>query len=366
LAGTSAAMFAMYPESIYYIFPARILAGLSHGFAFPTVLIHASEVSIPKLRGMIVSTVPFAIIVGVFTTSSSLLPVLQTRQYETDPTRSIGINGLVIVFTGLAIAAFLNRESPVFLIRKYREQEAINIMTRLRSESHETAEIRKDFNELKLMVVEDNQSSMNIFEGKNLWPLMCLIVMKTIFVASFNMPLNLIWLEAIETKVYNGVTDPSGMWLSGIRWVVMITMTFFIDLKRIKFYKISCGVSGIVLLMLVYALQTTSARFDEWTKTALAAVLFQFSSGLALSMLTDVYATESFNTKIKPLSIAVASSLEFILQIFLVASFYYLDIESSKLMECSATVMIFGVIIACFLPDTSGLSLRDARNKFNK
>lgn len=238
------------------------------------------------------------------------------------------------------------------------------MMVRLRSEPHETAEIRKDFNEFKLMVVEDNKSNVNIFDRTNVWPLFLIIVMKTISVVSFNMPLNLIWLEAIETKVYNGETDSSGMWLSGIRWVVMIVMTFFIDLKRIKLYRISCGVSGVVLLSLVYVLQTPSERIDEWTITSLSAVIFQASSGLALGLLADVYAVEAFNTKKKPFSVAFSSSLEFLLQIFFISSFYYLDISSSSLMICSGIVILMGGIMSCVLPDTSNLSLRDARNKF--
>lgn len=357
-------MFMLYPQSIYYIVLARILAGLSNGIAYPTVLIHASEVSIPKLRGMIVASIPFSIMVGVFTTSSSLFPVLKTRNYELDPTKSIGMNGLIIISVGLFIAVFFNRESPVFLIRKYREQEAVNIMVRLRSESHETAEIRNEFNEFKLMVVEDGQSNVNIFGSKNRWPLFVVVAMKIIFVASFNLPLNLMWLEAMETQVYNGETDSSGMLLSGTRWVVMIVMSCFIDKKRTKFFKISCLLSGMILLLLDFSLSHPSDALDQWTKTAIAAGSFQLSSGFALGSLADVYATESFNTKKKPLSIAFASSLEFLLQILLVSMFYYSDIATESLMEILGGVFLLGAIFAFFIPDTSGLTLREARIKF--
>ena len=315
---------------------------------------------------MIVSLIPFAVTVGVFTTASSLLPVHQTRSYEVDPTKSIGINGLIIILSGLVIATFFNRESPVFLIKKYREQEALDIMIRLRSESHETSEIRRDFNDLKLMVLEDSKSDWNIFSRKNRWPLFIVTIMKFISVASFNMPLNLIFLEAMETKAYNGETDASGMILSGVRWTVMIFMTFFIDLKRKRFYKISCGLSGISLLLLVLFPNIMEKRFDEWTKTAATAVALQISNGFAFGLLPDVYQTEAFNTKKKPFSIAFASAFEFSLQISFVVLFYYVDVSSSSLMGCLGVFIMIGVILGSLLPETSGLSLREARNRFNR
>lgn len=313
---------------------------------------------------MIVASLPFAVMVGVFTSSSSLLPVLATREYKVDPTRSMGINGLIILCTGLLIAVFFNRESPVFLIKKYREQEAIDIMIRLRSESHETAEIRKDFNDLKQMVVEDTKSSLNIFDRKNRWSLFVVCLMKVMFVASFNLPLNLIFLEGMETKVYNGEFDYSGMILSGIRWVVMILTSFFIDFKRKKLYKISCALTGITLLLLAFNPLFLSRRFDVWTRTAVSAVVIQISSGLALGMLPDVYATEAFDTKKKPFSIAFASTIEFLAQIAFVVSFYYFDVPTFSLMCCLGFLFMNGILMCCLLPETSGLSLREARNKF--
>lgn len=363
IAGASAALFTAYPENIYFIVPARILGGLSYGIAYLTVLIHASEVATPRLRGMIVSAAHFCFMVGVFVTSSSLLPVYQARNYEIDPTRTIGLNGMICIATGLLLAVFLNRESPVFLIRKYRDQDALSIMIRLRSESHETADIRRDFNEFKLMVMEDGGSNLNIFDRKNRWPLIVVLAMKVIFVASFNMPLNLVWLEATETQVYNGTVDPSGMYLSGTRMVVMMATMFLIDLKRVKFYILSSGFSAVVLILLIYFLRSTNAGYDESVAITILAFAFQVFSGFALGLLTDVIASEAFNTKKKPLSIALASSLEFLLHILLVVTYFYLKISTVAIVSTLGIVMSFG-LFALTVPDTSGMSLRNARNKF--
>lgn len=356
-------MFIVYPDNIYYVVTARIIGGFSYGVTYPTVLIHACEVSIPKLRGMIVSSIHFCFIIGVFTTSSSLLPVYQARSYEIDPTRTIGINGLICIVSGLLIAIFFNRESPVFLIRKYRDQDAVKIMIRLRSESSETAEIRRDFNEFKLMVMEDGNSSLDIFDRKNRWPLIVVTLLKVIFVASFNMPLNLIFLNATEAKLYNGMNDPSGMCLIGTRWIVMMVMMFLIDFKRIKFYIFSAGACANVLFALIYFLRSSEGSLDDFLGITILAFLFQFFSGVAVGMMSDVYSTEAFNTKKKPLSIAFTSTIEFLLQIFLITSYFYLKITPTFIVGALALVMVTG-LFAYTIPDTSRLSLRNARIKF--
>lgn len=234
-------------------------------------------------------------------------------------------------------------------------------MTRLRSESHETADIRHDFDELKLMVFEDIKSNVNIFERSNLWPLFVVTMLKLIFVASFNLPLNLVWLEAVEAKLYNGITDPSGMCLSGTRWIVIMTMMFVIDYKRIKFYLISSVASGLILVLLFKVLDSTG--FDQSTTITILAFAFQALTGVAIGLLADIYSTEAFNTKKKPLSIAFASSIEFLLQIFMITSFFYFEKQLALLLVYSAVALILGALI-CKVPDTSAMSLRNARNKF--
>lgn len=242
----------------------------------------------------------------------------------------------------------------------YRDEDALDVMIQLRSEKHETAEIRRDFNEFKLMVMEDTKTSVNIFDRTNLWPLVVVLLLKIIFVASFNLPLNLVWLEAIETDLYDGDTDPSGMCLSGTRWIVIMVMMFLIDLERIKIYVISTLICTFALFAAVYVFD---ANIEEPKVIEALAFIFQASSGLAVGILADIYATEAFNTKKKPYSIAFVSIFENGLQILLVVDFFYFDYPLVAVMGVFGTVMAAGVL-AIFIPNTSNLSLRNARNKF--
>jgi Sugar (and other) transporter len=337
--------FIIRPESVYFVAPARILAGFSYGAVYPTALIHACEVAVPRMRGAVVATIHLCLFVGVFMTTSSLLPVYDTRTYEVDPTRTIGINGLICILTGLFIAVFFYRESPVFLIKRHKEQEAINVM-------------------VKQMVLEDSQSNMNIFERSNLWPLAVVLIMRTIFVASFNMPLNLIWLEAAEAEFYNRTHDASGMVLSRARWITVLVMMFLVDIKRIQFYKFSAVISLAVLSVSMLVVKSAGGVLDDMFVVTALGIVFQVSTGLAIGILSDVYASEAFNTTKKPSSIALTSTFEFLLQIFMIVSVYYLKLSTSATLAMSAFAMTLGLVIIAFIPDTSRMSLRSARNHF--
>lgn len=353
-------MLILQPASIYYIFPARILCGVSHGITYVTILIHASEVSIARLRGMVVGTVHLCLVIGVFITSSSLMPVFGARSYEIDPTKTIGFNGLICVLSGLLLGIFFNRESPVFYIRRYCDQDALNVMMQLRSESHVTQEIRQDLDELKIMVAEDYQSDSCIISRKNLRPLLAIITLRIIFVASFNMPLNLILLESIEVHLYDGLNDTSGMVLSGFRWVAVMTAMFFIDFGRKKVYIVSSAMSGTLLILMAQLLTDSTGSFIT------LACAFQTFSGLAIGSIADIYSAEAFNTKLKAKSIAFTTSIEFAAQILLIVIYYYMNIRDESILLMCGLVLITGVFIMYKLPDTSGMSLRNARNKFTK
>lgn len=297
-------------------------------------------------------------------TSSSLVAVYKTRSYDVDPTKTIGYNGLICILTGIVLALFLNRESPVFLIKKYREAEALETMIKLRSESHETATIKNEFNEFRLMIQEDSQSSMNIL--RYWYSVIVVLLLKYLFVCSFNMPLNNYFLESVKSHFYNSDTDTSGIFLSGARWIAMILPMFLIDFLRTKLFFISSIGSGIILLFIALEPFPNESMFS-----LCLILLFQIFAGLSIGLIPDIFSVDSVNTKIKPYFIAITSIAELILQIFFIVSNFYLSISITFLLVLLGFSLIICGIITYpftpyfnFLPDTSGLSLRVARNKF--
>lgn len=357
----SASVLILGSTSTYLITFSRSIGGFSHGIAYLTVLIHASEVAIPKLRGMVVGSIHFCLMIGIFISSSSMMPVYSIRNYKIDPTQTIGYNGLICILTGLILAVIFNRESPVFLMKKQRDDEALETIIRLRSESHETITIRHDFNEFRLMINEDVEFSSNILRY---WmQFLIVIFFKIIYVGSFNMTINNYFLDLAKLNFYDATNDYTGMYLIGTRCGIMMIAMFMMDFKRIQFFltsSIGCGAIFIYLAI--------NPITDE--SSALIALSFQFLAGIAVGIVADIYTVDSVNTKIKPFFIAVTSIVENLLQIFLIVNFLYLKLTMSSLMTVFGAFMILAIIARPFnnyvsiIPDTSQLSLRYARNTF--
>lgn len=363
LSATSAICFILYPTNISIIQIARIFSSLSNGMTYLVLLVHASELSVPKIRGYHVSIISFCYFIGVLLTTSNLSEVYKTRSYENDPTKMLGYSGLICIVSSLLLALFFNRESPVYLIQKYKENEALNNLMRLRSESHESLSIRDEFNEFLLMVKEDSQSTTNITHY--CYQFLIVIIFKSLFVFSFNMPLNMYFLDLAKIHFYDGEVDKTGIYLISARLIAMLITMVFIDFKRIQLFIFSSVGSGLILMFLwQYPVK------DDSIYSALISIAFQVFAGFGISFISDIYLVDSVNTRIKPIFISLTTIYEVLLHIILIVSYFYFKIQISNLLLIFGIMMIFTVILYLFnfknliFPDTSGLSLRRARNKF--
>lgn len=343
---------------------ARVLAGLSYGIVYITLIVHGCEVAVPKLRGFVLTMIHFCMFVGVLISSINMYQVYSIRSHVYEPNTVLGILGIILTIQAVILQLVLSRESPIYLMQQGHEQEALDVMIRLRSESQENWTIRNEFDETKRMLFEDAQSNSNIFSGKNLKPLFIVLLLKVSFVISFNMPLNLIWLENAEIKFYDGTIDSSGIYLSTIRMLLIAASVYYVDGRKKKLMMTSTSVSGCILIVVTNFYN----QFDDFFGSPALitmAFLFQFFAGTGIGLIGDIYSSEAFNTTKKPLSIAFTSTIEFILQIFLIAMYFYLEVSNFILLaaSCCSMLLISGFVIY-YLPDTSNNSLREARNLF--
>lgn len=182
------------PRSLYLMLAARCLIGFSHGYAYVTVLVHASEIVTQKLRGLTMAAINLIIVAGILTTGA-LLMTLSSEQHGFGAMQWVGILGLIYSVMGFIFIAILSRESPVAMIKEKKFDQAMALMMRVRNESTETWSIRNEYNELKAMVEEDKQTSRNIKTDGNLRPLMLVTLLKIGSVLCFNFGLNLIRLR---------------------------------------------------------------------------------------------------------------------------------------------------------------------------
>lgn len=144
----------------------RTMAGILYGVTLITLILHIADNSSQFMRRHFMWTI----------TAINLLPtVLLAEIISTDVTASIG----VIMFA-LAIFTLIfmpcTYESIVFLLKNGTDLRALEIMLKLRNESRHY--IRRDFNEFKMMLVEDYSDDGNIFSNGNSRPLFLILLLR--------------------------------------------------------------------------------------------------------------------------------------------------------------------------------------------
>lgn len=315
-----------------------------------------------NLRGMLVSTLNYLIFTSVFLCGSLTLPVDE----DFEAFQWFGITTIIFCIMSFIFIPIFTRESPVALIKQKKYNEALSLMIRVRCESNETWTIRNEFNELKAMVEEDEQSSSGIFDEGNLRPLMFITLLKIGFVLSFNYGLNMIRLN--YSTVYIGEeTNSTVMVLMGIRMVAGLITLFTIDSKgRKPHFYFAFGGSSILLIVMAVV-----AAFDptdvSWPLEILQ-ILYEIAGGIGMGMISDVYSSEAFNTTKKPKSIFFSSSVEFFLQAVIIAVTFNVTLSStySWIYLTASGVLLLAITAFLFkkLPETAKMSIRQSRNEF--
>lgn len=346
----------------------RIFAGLSHGIGYLTVLVHAGEIATPKLRGTFVSTVHMSIFIGVFIhTTFSFQTVDWSRDFMNFKINLWnGIVGFVYVLIGVPLMYFFHEESPVYYIKKQQSQKAQDLMMKLRRETELTDDARLDFEDLHRLVTEDLAEGEAICEPKNIRSMILMVCLRLAFICTFNMPVNLSWLEASSDGFTNGDNSSTALVLMSVRLPTLIMALLFIDSWRRILASISLGGAALIMLTL-YISTVIEGISDNVSLMIWLAVLFQIFSALGVGLHADIYSTECFSSIKKPTSIALTVSVEYAVHILLVLYNFY-SIISSVWVFAIMTGLLFSTIglVIFLIPDTAEIPLIEAKNKFYK
>lgn len=352
------------PHEYYAIFFARLLAGWAFGVGYITVLTHGSEIVHQKQRGLVLTSVNLMIYIGVMTLGS--LTMVPDNEKAMPTLRLIGIlNG---VFVALAFALLgLTEESPVKLMKEKNDAEALRIMIKVRSETHENFDIRTQFIELKTMVEEDALKNNGLLKDDNLIPLELIFLMKLANVLSFNYPLNMILLNSVNMS--DDGYSLNEVLLSTARLIPILITLFTIDLARRPHFLVAAGGSAVILILLgiVYAVVQTPSNILLLTLT----IAFQLFCGMGSGFTGDVMASEAFNCYKKAKSIAFLTMFEFITQIVLI--WVNFQLVTSDNTTRFSMLIVFGAIMLLIvmrlffkLPETARMSIRQSRSEFTK
>lgn len=356
------------PRSVIAIAFARSLMGLAHGMAYLVVLIHGGEIVIKELRGMIMAGVSFVVVSGVL-----LGGVLISARYDgIDQYTFIGILGLVYMLLAVFLNQMLCYESPVFLVQRNLDGEAIRSMMKLRNESTETWQIRNELTEIKTMLSEDDTTSRSIWGDGNFRPLVLLALTKVASVLSFNFAVNMVKMNVVDhmVKTEDSEVSLSVTILMSIRLVVGMVGMFTIDVLGRRALQLVSIVSNAFILI---AIGIAYLAADSISHDVGMAIFFacEVGASLGLTLVPDVLCSEAFNTKKKACSIAAVQILEHLLHILIFAitfrwNFTVDDRYGATLLAAGVPLLPIAYVLYQKLPETSKMSIRQARIEFYK
>lgn len=360
------ACFIAMPKSLYLNVAARLLIGFSFGYSYLVCIVHASEIMTQKLRGMIVATFNFIVLSSILINETFVIATdhevhaLGTMQW-------IGIYGAIFGVLGIALLPMLTHESPVLLIRRNKDSDALSLMIKVRNENSETYEIRNEFNELKTMVEEDKQFSPKIFLDGNERALIMVALLRLGNVLSFNFGLNMIRMANVSQFDGEDNVNFGGTLLMTVRMMAALFTLFTFDTKgRRPYFLISFGGTSFALIIFGFLIYF----YNNPIIIAIVQVIIEIFGGIGIGSVADVYSSEAFGTMKKAYSIFVTIAIEFGLQALIIALTF--GTELTRTFSAVYPIVSGGVLLLITyylkekLPETAKMSIRQTRNEFLK
>lgn len=147
------------------------MAGLLYGITLVTLILHIADNSSQYMRRHFMWTI----------STINILPTVLLAEFISTVTGFCDVNASIgVIMFAMAIFTLIfmpcTYESIVFLLGNGTDLRALEIMLKLRNESRHY--IRRDFNELKMMVVEDFSDDGNIFANGNSRPLILVLLLR--------------------------------------------------------------------------------------------------------------------------------------------------------------------------------------------
>lgn len=176
------AIFILHRTFSCLLLIGRTTSGILYGIILVTLISHAADNSSKFLRRhfmwpiTIINLLPTVLLAEIISNATG------------DVTASAVTDNIGVIMFALAILALIfmpfTYESIVFLLNNGKDLRALEIMLKLRNESRHY--IRRDFNELKIQVAEDNNDEGNIFTNGNLRPIILVSLLRLLTVLLTN------------------------------------------------------------------------------------------------------------------------------------------------------------------------------------
>lgn len=352
-----------YPAAI----TARLMAGIAHGIVYAILIAHAGEVSMPKYRGRVVASINFMLFLGCALFAICHYVNAKCHQDAFYITRLFSIIALFLSLLSILAAVCFTLESPTFLIRAGNDQKGLSNMIKVRNDTSETDEVRTDFQHMHSMVAEDFfVQTQNIYVDRNGGPLLMAVGCRLLGVIVNNWILNIIQIELVEEILVPTNSQLAPVILIVMRLLGSLISTIIIDIvSRRLLLEVSIGMTIVVTIISAVLLVAGS---DSSKYVLLSLIIAHQIAVAGIDAIQHVLIAEAFGLKKKPWSICFVACSEYALHIIVIAIFYDIgapdDVKYGVTFATAGVLVIIGSILHFSMPETRGITLRQAREAF--
>ncbi|XP_011293828.1 uncharacterized protein LOC101892864 [Musca domestica] len=352
-------IFTSAPRNVDALVAGRYLNGMAVGLATTPYLIHASELSRNRIRGLCLGLEQFAISLGI------AIQMISTSQWDAMSSFSVNcLHGILDIILAILAAGSLVYfiESPVDYIRLGSDTAALECISQLQKTPSITLETNRRLEELRHYVQEQEYLTPRELLLHSLIPLFKMIFFRSMLLAFAysailtklltysNVIIGISW-----TPILAGCLRIIG---SGMALVIMDNLG-----RKIPSCVWTLTMGGLMIPMAVIVNHSMNLLNTHKISTVVSLwMCLQFFAGL-YSPISSVYMGEAFPLRTKSFCMAVCVIVEQIVQIVIVSQVSIGN--DGSLMAMGIMILLTAVGFFVTMPETKRTPLAEAQRRFS-
>ncbi|XP_017874701.1 PREDICTED: major myo-inositol transporter IolT-like [Drosophila arizonae] len=343
---------------------ARYVGGIGIGLLTVTFIIHNSEITMKNSRGLWCGLEQYSLALGI-----AIQVILDTQM---DTSSGVGINcahGIFGIVFSLVATAFVvvSIESPIFYLRKNNEEQALTQLKMLYAHSGNAEIYNEALDEAKRYVATAASQSTGAQLAASVMPFVKMLFSRCLVPLTFSLPLSysMITSTVVAELALNWPIIVWGL----LRWFGTFFSMALLDTVGRKFVSLLglLCMAGLMLGMAgIYSDTTRLISTYYMSQVSRLSMAFQFFAGLYISC-TPTYLGEAFPLKVKYFLIGLIVCLEQVIHIIVIETCpMNVNVFYQYFLAVGIILVVCLIIFAVLMPETRGLSLRQATERFNR
>jgi sugar porter (SP) family MFS transporter len=336
----------------------RFIGGLGIGGSSVLGPMYIAEIAPPEWRGRLVGFFQVNIVVGILLAYISNAVIRALQLGGTDWRWMLGISGVPAV--GFLVSLFFIPRSPRWLVTQSNLEEALSVL-QLTGVPQPKAELQEIVASVHL---ERSESSDPLFSRQYRFPVFLAITVGMFCQLS---GINAILYYLNDIFALAGASAISGdlqaVAVGGTNLVATILAMSVIDKvgrKRLLLF----GTSGLAVCLIVIAVLFLTGRHLNWLVWLLMLYIAFFA--VSQGAVVWVYISEVFPNRVRSKGQSLGSSSHWVTNAIISLIFPLMAKSSGAypFLFFAAMMVIDLILVSCYYPETSGISLEQMQHKF--